>query len=136
MTDWDIDQYNEGFNYGDEGERIGWPILDLIREAHSYEGIIVTADGQRHNIPPGGGIVRSPSASNFGPWINSCEPPEGWMSYIYRTYWAPVIADQIYSQSPLLARLERKSKPTKPAPKMPEGLTYARHVGPGPSYVQ
>lgn len=128
MMEWSIDQYNQPVFEDDEGQQVSIDMLEVTRQAALYEGIIVTIDGQQHNIPLGGGIVRTPSALNFGPWIDSCAPPEGWMNYLIRHLVLPSITDNVYQSNIILYRLMKEHRKPPVDPEMPVGLMYARHV--------
>lgn len=126
---WSIDQYNDPFNYDDEGREIPWGIKEVFDEAHEYEGIIITLDGQRHNIPFGGGIVRRPSAQAFGEFKFHAKPPESAFAKFMQGLMDDLkwnLTRQFFEPNILFRYLKEGPPEPKPEPSMPEGLVYKR----------
>lgn len=129
MTEWNIDQYNDPCRYDDCSNEIPWGIQDVSRDAHKFEGIIITLDGQKHEIPIGGGIVRSSSAQRVSTWVwkakhNGSIPMYEMIDRMLMDA-REEITDHIFKDNVIIARLNQQR--TIP-PEMPEGLIYARSI--------
>lgn len=128
---WNIDQYNEATNFDDESNKIPWSFQEVTNEAKNFECIVITLDGQRHDIPVGGGIVRTSSALNFGEFKTTASYPGGMTKLINDIFKEDIIQDvnrQLWAENPIMYRIKKNLNQLPKEPEMPDGLLYARRV--------
>lgn len=115
-------------NYDEEQDRVvEWGVGELIRAARQCEGIIVTMEGERWDIPTGGGVVRTSSAIAISKWGLDFKTGPNYLSDVFRAVLLESTTDNIYKSNITLAKLKDGLKSTKP-PTMPDGLVYARTI--------